>query len=62
MIIIVLVVVVVVVIIIKELKQLRRDGDGYENVTLKVNSRSFKLYRTYSISFNSSNIGIALWR
>ena len=53
MIIIVLVVVVVVVIIIKELKQLRRDGDGYENVTLKVNSRCFKLYRTYSISLNS---------
>ena len=25
----------------------------YENVTFKVNSRCFKLYRSYSISFNS---------
>ena len=33
------------------------DDDGYENVTLKVNSRCFKLYRAYSISFNSSNVG-----
>ena len=37
------------------------DGDGYENVTWKVNSGCFKLYRTYSISFNSSNVAIALW-
>ena len=34
------------------------DGDGYENVTYKVNSRCFKLYRAYSISFSSSNLGI----
>ena len=33
------------------------DGDGYENVTWKVNLRCFKLYRAYSISFNSSNFG-----
>ena len=33
------------------------DGDGYENVTSKVNSRCFQLYRAYSISFNSSNVG-----
>ena len=31
--------------------------DGYENVTSKVNSRYFKLYCTYSNSFNSSNVG-----
>ena len=29
----------------------------YENVTFKVNSRCFKLYRSYSISFNSSDVG-----
>ena len=33
------------------------DGDGYENDTLKVNSPCFKLYRAYSISFISSNVG-----
>ena len=33
------------------------DGDGYENVTQKVNSRCFKLNRTYSISFSSSSVG-----
>ena len=33
------------------------DGDGYENVTEKVNLRCLKLYRAYSISFNSSNVG-----
>ena len=38
---------------IRELKQ-QNDGDGYENVTQKVNSRCLKLNRTYSISFNSS--------
>ena len=38
------------------------DGDGYENVTSKVNSRCFQLYRAYSISFNSSNVGIFFWR
>ena len=31
------------------------DGDGYENVTYKVNSRCLKLYRPFSISCNSSN-------
>ena len=31
-------------------------GDGYENVTEKANSRSFKLYRAYYISFNLSNV------
>ena len=33
------------------------DGGGYENVTWKMNSRCFKIYRAYSISFNSSNVG-----
>ena len=33
------------------------DGDGYERVTEKVNSHYFKLYRAYSTSFNSSNVG-----
>ena len=33
------------------------DGDGYENITWKVNSRCFKLYLVYSISNNSSNTG-----
>ena len=31
-------------------------GDGYENVTEKANSRSFKRYRAYYISFNLSNV------
>ena len=33
------------------------DGNGYE----KVNSRCLKLYRTYSISFSSINVGKSLW-
>ena len=33
------------------------EGYGYQNVTLKVKSRCFKLNRAYSISFNSSNVG-----
>ena len=33
------------------------DSDGYENVTQKVKSRYFKIYRAYSNSFNLSNIG-----
>ena len=37
------------------------DGDGYENVTEKVNSRRLELYRAYSISFNSSNVGKLFW-
>ena len=32
------------------------DGDGYENVTEKVNSRCLKRYRAYSISFNLSYV------
>ena len=36
------------------------DGDGYENVTLKGNSRCFKLYRAYYISIKSSNVGHVL--
>ena len=31
------------------------DGDGHENVTQKVNLRSFNLYRDYSNSFTLSN-------
>ena len=37
------------------------DGYGYENVTEKVNSRRLELYRAYSISFNSSNVGKLFW-
>ena len=37
-------------------------GEGYENVTQKVNLRYFKIYRTYSNSFNSSNVGLFFWR
>ena len=37
------------------------DGKGYENVTQKVKSRCFKLYRFYSISFNLSNVGNLFW-
>ena len=36
------------------------DGDGYENVTLKGNSRCFKLYRAYYILIKSSNVGHVL--
>ena len=35
----------------------KNDGDGYGDVTLKVKSGCFKLYRAYSISFNWSNVG-----
>ena len=31
-------------------------GEGFENVTSKVNSHSFKLYRAYFIYVNSSNV------
>ena len=34
------------------------DGNGIENVTQKVNSRRFKLHRSYCNSFNSSNVGV----
>ena len=37
------------------------DGDGYENVTYKVNSRCFELYRAYSISFSSSHLAHFFW-
>ena len=37
------------------------DGNVYKNVTRKVNSRYFKLYRAYSISFNSSNDSEFFW-
>ena len=37
------------------------DCDGYKNVTRKVNSRRFKLHRSYSISINSSNVGTFFW-
>ena len=33
------------------------DGNSSENVTQKVNSRCFKLHRSYSNIFNFSNIG-----
>ena len=33
------------------------EGDGYENRAKKVNSRYFKLYRAYSNSSDSSNVG-----
>ena len=32
------------------------DGNGIENVTQKVNSRCFKLHRSYCNSFNLSNV------
>ena len=52
----------VAVLKIRELKQLcNNEGNGYENVTWKVNSRCFKVYRTYSISFSSSNVGKRFW-
>ena len=33
------------------------DGDGSENVTFKMNSRFFKLFRVYSNSLKMSNEG-----
>ena len=36
---------------------LSNDGDGCENVTQKVKSRCFKLYRAYSMSLNLSYVG-----
>ena len=36
------------------------DGDG-ENVTLKMNSRFFKLFRVYSNSLEMSNVGEFPW-
>ena len=43
----------------REFKQQRRWR--LRNVTLKVSSRCFKLYRTYSISFSSSNVAKFFW-
>ena len=37
------------------------NGDGYKNVTWNVNSHCFKLYRAYSISFNSANNDEFFW-
>ena len=36
------------------------EGEGYQNITEK-ESRCLKLYRAYSISFNSSNVGKVFW-
>ena len=33
------------------------DDDGSENITKKINLRSFKLYRVYLEPFNSSSVG-----
>ena len=35
----------------------KNDRDGFENVNWKVKSRCFKVFRAYSILFNSSNVG-----
>ena len=37
------------------------DGDGSENLTLKMNSRFFKLCRAYSSSLKMSNVGEFSW-
>ena len=37
------------------------DGHGYENVPQKMKSCCIKLYRAYSTSFNSSNVGNLFW-
>ena len=37
------------------------DGDGYENVTLKVELRCLKLCRDYCLRFNSPNVGCFFW-
>ena len=38
------------------------DDDGSENITKKMNLRSFKLYSVYLESLNSSNLGDVSWR
>ena len=38
------------------------NGNGIENVTQKVNSRCFKLHRSYCNSFNSSNVGVFFFK
>ena len=37
------------------------DGESYKRVILKVNSRCFKLYRAYTLSFSLSNAGKFFW-
>ena len=37
------------------------NGDGYENVTWKVNPRCFKFCQAYSTSFSSLNVGELVW-
>ena len=37
------------------------DCDGYENFAWKMKSRYFKIYRAYSIWFNSSSVGHFFW-
>ena len=39
----------------------KNDGDGYENITWKVNLCCFKLYRFYSILFNPPKVGKFFW-
>ena len=39
----------------------KNDGNGYENVTYKVNLHYFKIYYAYSNSFSSSNVGKPFW-
>ena len=38
------------------------DDDGSENITKKMNLRSFKLYSVYLESLNSTNLGDFSWR
>ena len=38
------------------------NGNGIENVTQKVNSRRFKLHRSYCNSSNSSNVGVFFFK
>ena len=47
---------VTVSVIIESLSN--ENGNSIENVTQKVNSRCFKLHRSYCNSFNSSNVGV----
>ena len=41
--------------------ELKDDDDGSESVSWKANSRCFEIHRSYSKSFNLSNIGEFLW-
>ena len=40
----------------------KNEGKGREKVTNRVNSRCFKLHRSYSILFNLSIVGEFFWR